>query len=510
MIAHTFTATTRSLQNLLVHIEVDISKTGLPGFTLVGLADTAVKESKERIAAALRNCGYAHIRRRITINMAPANVRKNGSHYDLPIALGIIHAGISSFARKLTDCIIMGELALDGALRPVRGVLPALLSARRAGFATAIIPHGNRFEGSLVQDMHVYAFGHLRQVTAFLNNARDILPVQPLHLADLPTTRHTADDISDIKGQLMAKRALMIACAGRHNLLFYGPPGTGKSMLARRAASLLPHMNFAETLDTLSVYSIHQRLDENRIQNMLLRPFRAPHHTVTETGLIGGGTPPEPGEISLAHNGILFLDELPEFKQKVLNALRQPLEDHMVAIRRSKYAVTFPARFMLIAAMNPCPCGFYGSLRKECTCTMSQIRRYRTRLSGPLLDRIDLFVEVGELSDEEIVNKNAKGLTSQDMRRIVLAAYNAQRKRFRGTGFSFNADIPDKSLPSYCPVERAAADLLKSVIRQLGLSARAGVKLLKVARTIADFAGSAKLLAPHIAEASSFFRFLDY
>ncbi len=510
MISYTHSICTQSLGGILVSIETDISKSGLPGFCIVGLADTSIKESRERIFTALKNNGFEPIRRRIVINMAPADIKKEGSQFDLAIALGMLNSGIRKFTRDIRQYMIIGELSLDGGLKGVPGVLPALLSAKKQGFSKALIPEENRFEASLVKDMEITASDSLMKTAQYLWNSIDLPGLEPVDFSSIDTTGDNDDfplDIIDIRGQINAKRAVSIACAGRHNILFYGPPGTGKSMISKRIPYLLPPMTYSEYISTLSIYSLYERINSATLKGLLKRPFRSPHHTISNVGLIGGGAVPKPGEISLAHNGVLFLDELPEFSKKMLDSLRQPIEDRYVNISRARYNIHLPSDFMLIASMNPCPCGYYGSSIKECICSVAQIRKYRSKLSGPLLDRIDLFVEMSDVSEEELLRKDT--VDSSSIREKITRAYQIQKDRYRNKDFVFNSQLPDDKIDFYCTLNADSKSYFKQVAKHLNISARSIIKLLKVCRTIADLEGSGQINSCHIAEGSNYFRFLE-
>ncbi len=510
MISYTHSICTHSLDGIIVSIETDISKSGLPGFCIVGLADTSVKESKERIFTALKNNNFGPVRRKIVINMAPADIRKEGSQYDLPIALGIIDSGIKRFERNLQEYVIIGELSLNGRLKGVPGVLPALLAAKKHGFSKAIIPEENKFEASLIRGIEIIASDSLISTARHLWKLKDIKVLDPLDFSDFNHNGQNDEfplDIIDIKGQVNAKRAIMIACSGRHNILFYGPPGTGKSMISKRIPYLLPPMTYSEYISTLSVYSLYDQINNTTLKTLLKRPFRSPHHTISTVGLIGGGSSPKPGEISLAHNGVLFLDELPEFSKKMLDSLRQPMEDRYVNISRARYSIHMPSDFMLIASMNPCPCGYFGSNVKDCICSIANIRRYRSKLSGPLLDRIDLFVEMSDVSEEELMKSNK--IDSRSVRDRIESAYLIQKDRYKNDCFVFNSQISDDKISHYCQLKRDSGIFFRQVIKHLNLSARSVIKLLKVCRTIADIENSEDINSSHIAEGSSYFRFFE-
>jgi magnesium chelatase family protein len=490
----------------LVSVEADVAN-GVPNFSTVGLAQGAVREGKERVVAAIRNSGFLLPPRRITVNLAPADVRKEGSAFDLPIALSIIAATGQLSEERLEQFALLGEVGLDGALRPVRGALPVALATREAGLQGLVLPSANVAEAAVVEGIEVRGADSLLQVARFLEDL-EVLPVAPTTAADF--FRDTAEyqvDFADVKGQEHVKRALEIAAAGSHNILMVGPPGSGKTMLARRIPTILPPLSLEEALETTKVHSVAGMLDSGA-PLVVTRPFRAPHHTISDAGLIGGGSTPRPGEVSLAHHGVLFMDELPEFKRNVLEVLRQPLEESEVTIVRANLSLTYPARFMLAAAMNPCPCGFHGDATRPCTCPPPLVQRYLSRLSGPLLDRIDLHVEVPAVRYRELSDRRL-GESSACVRARVAAARDRQRERFRGREAVFaNAHMRPRDIREFCRIGEESDAVLRRAINRLGFSARAYHRILKIARTIADLGGAGEIATPHVAEAIQY-RSLD-
>jgi magnesium chelatase family protein len=482
----------------LVEVEVDIAS-GLPSFATVGLPEISVRESRERVKSAIVNSGYRFPDDRITVNLAPADIKKEGTGFDLPIALGILAADGILPPQALARHLVLGELSLDGRVKPVKGSLPMALAARRAGFPAIIVPAENSREAAVIGEIDVLPAGDLAQVVGFFRGLTPLAP-QRTDVAELfGSPGGCEDDYSEVRGQEHVKRALEIAAAGGHNLIMIGPPGAGKTMLARRLPTILPPLGFEEAIETTKVFSVAGLLDKDQAL-VTRRPFRAPHHTISDAGLIGGGHLPRPGEVSLAHHGVLFLDELPEFKKHVLEVLRQPLEDQTVTLSRAASALTYPASFMLVAAMNPCPCGYFGDPRHECRCSPPQIERYRARISGPLLDRIDIHVEVPALRPSDLLDAPCAEASSE-IRKRVARARAVQSERFARTRIFCNAQMANRHVRSHCRVDGASRGLLESAIEKLGLSARAYNRVLKIARTVADLDGGGPIAAGHIAEA---------
>lgn len=498
MLKRVWSSTVVGISGVKVGVEVDVSG-GLPKIIVVGLPDTAVQESKERVKAALKNSGFAFPVRQITINLTPADLRKEGPSFDLPIAIGILAASEQVETKDLDDYLFLGELSLDGGLRAIAGVLPMTVTAAKLGFKGIIVPQDNAQEAAVVENINVYGFSHINEVAEFLQ--------QPYRY---PNTTFNVEqecdrylslshNLKDVKGQNHARRALEIAATGGHNLIFVGPPGAGKTMLARRLPSILPPLNFDEALQVSQVYSVAGLLKDKGtlVQD---RPFRSPHHSASGVALVGGGSFPKPGEVSLSHQGVLFLDELTEFKRNVLEFLRQPLEDGFVTISRAKQTVEYPAQFTLIASTNPCPCGYYGDTIQACTCSARQREQYWSKLSGPLLDRIDLQVVVNRLKPEEMTQQSI-GESSEVIRERVLAGREKAQSRFKQERISCNAQMQSHHLREHCQLDESSKNILEGAIRKLGLSARAMDRILKVSRTIADLAGEEKIKTNHIAEA---------
>ena len=497
MLARTVSAAVLGVEALLIKIEVDLAK-GLPAFDIVGLPNKAVRESRERVRSAIKNSGRDFPVKRITINMAPADVKKIGPHFDLAIATGILAAAGEIDKQLLSDYLLVGELSLGGEVRQVKGVLPMALTALKEEKRGLLVPVENYREAELVEGLEIIPLNSLADTVKFFNR-QQVQTVPPEENKDLKKTYHI--DFSEIKGQQEARRALEVAAAGAHNLLMIGPPGSGKTMMARRVRTILPPLEKQEALELTKIYSIMGLTDINT-GLMKERPFRAPHHNTSRAGLIGGGRIPEPGEVSLAHRGTLFLDEMPEFNRDVLEMLRQPLEEGLVTIIRSEMKVSFPADFMLIAAMNPCPCGYYGDNRQECHCTVPAVNKYRSKISGPLLDRIDIHLQVPALETDQITD-NSGGEASISIRKRVIAARKIQQQRYEKETFSLNSELRGQQLPEYCQVDKSGQRLLEAAIEELGLSARAYDRILRLARTIADLEGCSapRLKSVHLAEA---------
>ncbi|WP_028576328.1 YifB family Mg chelatase-like AAA ATPase [Desulfomicrobium escambiense] len=502
MIAKVSTAALLGIDGFTMELEVDLARSGMPAFIMVGLAEGAVREAKERVFSALKNTGFKLPPSRITVNIAPADIRKEGSAYDLPLALGLLAGAEVIPQEKLSGLYLAGELSLSGELKPVSGALPLALRAREAGARGMVVPEANGPEAAVVQGLPVFACRTLSQVVRFVLGEEEVEPLacDVQSLWEQRERHHL--DFAEVKGQERAKRAIEIACAGNHNLLFIGPPGSGKTMLSSRIPTVLPSLTFDEALEVTKIYSVAGKLPAEQ-PLVVTRPFRSPHHTISDAGLIGGGQYPRPGELSLAHRGVLFLDELPEFKKHVLEVLRQPLEEGRVTISRAAVSLEYPGDVMLVAAMNPCPCGYLGDEKHHCSCTPLQVQRYRSRLSGPLLDRIDLHVEVPAVPYRDLKQEQGS-ISSAVMRGRIDAAREVQRRRYDGLHFSSNSELSGKWLERFCPLTSREHDFLEGAVQRLGMSARAFTRVLRISRTIADLAGDETLTVVHLAEAINY------
>jgi len=506
MVAKTFGSAVYGVDARTITVEVDVSQG--QHFHLTGLPDSAIKESEHRVESALKSLGYFFPRNKVVVNLAPADIRKEGSAYDLPIALTVLKASGQISAPEIERMVIMGELALDGEVRPIKGVLPIAIQSRKEGFKILALPFSNAKEGAIVNNIEVIGIRHLKEAIAFLEGQLKIEPlsVNTREIFSARVSEYEAD-FKDVQGQENIKRAMEIAAAGGHNVIMIGPPGAGKTMLAKRLSAILPPLSLNEALETTKIHSVAGKLGANA-SLLYSRPFRSPHHTISDVALVGGGGYPQPGEISLAHNGVLFLDELPEFKRSVLEVMRQPMEERRVTISRAKISIDYPANFMLVASMNPCPCGYFNHPEKQCVCAPGVVQRYLNKISGPLLDRIDLHVEVVPVNFDQMtaVRKNE---TSEEIRRRVVVARDIQTQRFKEQAdIHCNAMMPSNMVKSICQINEAGRSLLKMAMERLGLSARAYDRILKVSRTIADLSASSEIKIEHLAEAIQY-RSLD-
>lgn len=493
-----YTCGLNGIDAYIVDIEADVTK-ALPQYDVVGLADMAIKESKERVRSGIKNSGFEFPARKITINLAPASVRKEGTHYDLPMAVALLGASVE--LEHLGEYVMMGELSLSGEIRGVSGVLPMADYAKKHGYSKVIVPLENAREAALVPNLQVYPVSDLKEVISFLKGETEIAPFEASETVSFDEIDWKLD-FADVKGQENAKRALEVACSGGHSILMSGTPGSGKTMLSKRVPGILPPLTFEESMDVTKIYSVCSLVSKEHPM-IVKRPFRALHHTASTVSIIGGGTKAMPGEISLAHNGVLFLDELPEFKREALEVLRQPLEDKKINVTRVSRSAEYPCNFMIIAAMNPCPCGYYGSHIKECSCTLDQIKKYQKKISGPLLDRIDIQIEVPSVNYDEIASLE-KAESSQTIRNRVIRAREIQKMRYQGEGILTNAELTAPLVKKYCVLTQDAQNMIKQAFSVLGLTARGYDKIIKVARTIADLEESELIQMHHLAEAISY------
>ncbi|MBF0539243.1 MAG: YifB family Mg chelatase-like AAA ATPase [Nitrospirae bacterium] len=506
MLSKVISATIYGVNAYLIDVEVDISARGMPYFSIVGLPDTSVKESKDRVRAALKNVGFSFPLKHITVNLSPADLRKEGSAFDLPLAVGILASEGVLAAGAHSKYLIAGELSLDGTIKPIRGTLSMAIAARDNNLSGIILPYENAREASVVKGLAVYGMRTIVDLVGFLANRDGVEPFITDVSKVLDEYSTYEEDYCDVKGQEHAKRAIEVAASGGHNVLMIGPPGSGKTMLARRLPTIMPLMTFEESIETTKIHSVSGYL-RNDVPIIARRPFRCPHHTISDVALIGGGQSPRPGEVSLSHNGVLFLDELPEFKRNVLEVLRQPIENSEVTIARSAATISYPASFMLVAAMNPCPCGYLNDTRRQCVCSTSLVHRYRAKISGPLLDRIDIHIDVPALPPYELSSiKTAE--TSAEIRRRVIAARAIQLERFKKDNIYTNSQMKPRHIKKYCTLNPEAQGLINSAMEHLGLSARAYTRILKVSKTIADLHGSEQIQPHHLSEAIQY-RSLD-